>query len=155
MNSSCILFSIDYICSKLWSPNEFIKNINLHLNEQSILIGKKFQKIQQTFHEVEDMLKLNSTVQQKSRSSTSSTRRIKSTTPAFTNEAMLTFVQYYYDKMNYTIEKIIQRSLIQFIDLASINQMKYLFDQTKLLRLVFEGQNLDEQLNNIDQHRIR
>jgi hypothetical protein len=154
MNPSCLLFSIDYIRSKLWSPTEFVTNMNSHLNEQSILIGEKFYQIQQTFQEVEDMLKLNSTGQ-KSRSSTSSTRRTKTATPSITNEAMLTFIQYYYDKMNYCIQKLIERTLINFIDLASISETKYLIDQTKLIRFLFEGQNINEELTIIDKQRIR
>jgi hypothetical protein len=155
MNSSCLLFSTDYIRSKLWSPTEFVTNMRSHLNEQSILIGKKFSKIQQTFQEVEDLLKVNSSGSQKSRSSTSSTRRTKTATPAVTNEAMMTFIRYYYDKMNNTIQKIIERSLIHFIDLAAITETKYLIDQTKLIRFLFEGQDIDEQLTNIDTQRIR
>lgn len=154
MNSSCLLFSIDYIRSKLWSPTEFLTNIREHLNQQSIIIGKKFYEIQQTFQEVEDMLKLNSSGQ-KSRSSTSSTRRTKTATPSVSTEAMLTFIKYYNDKMNSCIQKIIERTLIHFIELASITETKYLIDQTKLIRFLFEGQNTDEQLINIDQQRIR
>jgi hypothetical protein len=126
-----------------------------HLNEQSTLIGKKLSQIHQTFQEVEDMLKLNSSGSQKSRSSTSSTRRTKSSTPAITNEAMLTFIRYYHDKMNLTIQKIIERTLSTYIELASITETKYLIDQTKLIRFLFEGQNEDEELTNIDSHRIR
>ncbi len=155
MNSSCLLFSIDYLRSKLWSPTEFVTHMRSHLNEQSIIIGEKLSQIQQTFREVEDMLKLNSTTTQKSRSSTSSTRRVKSTTPAINNEAMLTFIRYYYDKMNYCIQKLIERSLIHFIELASITETKYLIDQTKLIRFLFEGQNIDEHSMNIDQQRIK
>jgi hypothetical protein len=155
MNSSCLLFSTDYIRAKLWSPTEFVTNMRSHLNEQSILIGKKFSKIQQTFQEVEDLLKVNSSGSQKSRSSTSSTRRTKTATPAVTNEAMMTFIRYYYDKMNNTIQRIIERSLIHFIDLAAITETKYLIDQTKLIRFLFEGQDIDEQLTNIDTQRIR
>jgi hypothetical protein len=155
MNSSCLLFSIDYIRSKFWSPNEFVTEMRSHLKEQSIIIGKKLSQIQQTFHEVEDMLKLNSTTAQKSRSSTSSTRRTKTATPGITNEAMLIFVQYYYDKMNYCIQKLIERSLNNFVDLISTNETKYLIDQTKLIRFLFEGQNIDEQSTDIDQQRIK
>ncbi len=155
MNSSCLLFSIDFIRSKLWSPTEFVTNMRSHLNEQSILIGEKFHKIQQTFQEVEDMLKLNSNTTQKSRSSTSSTRQTKSTTPGITNESMLTFIRYYQEKMNNCIQNIIERSLVHFIELASITETKYLIDQTKLIRFLFEGQNIDEPLTNIDQQRIR
>ncbi|CAF4620321.1 unnamed protein product [Rotaria sp. Silwood1] len=146
MNSSCLLFSIDYIRSKLWTPTEFLENMRSHLNEQSILIGEKLHQIQQTFQEVEDMLKLNSTGP-KSRSSTSSTRRVKTATPAVTNEAMMEFVRYYHDKMNYCIQKIIERTLVTYIDLVSITETKYLIDQTKLIRFLFEGQDIDEQLN--------
>jgi hypothetical protein len=154
MNPTCLLFSIDYIRSKLWSPKEFVTNMRSHLTEQSILIGKKLHEIQQTFQEVEDMLKLNSN-EQKSRTSTSSTRRTKTATPAVTNEAMLTFIKYYYDKMNYCIQKIIERTLAHFIDLASITETKYLIDQTKLIRFLFEGQTTDEELISIDKQRIR
>ncbi|CAF0936921.1 unnamed protein product [Rotaria sordida] len=153
MNSSCLLFSIDYIRSKLWTPTEFLQNMHVHLNEQSILIGDKLHQIQQTFQEVEDMLKLNTTGQ-KSRSSTSSTRRGKTATPAVTNEAMMEFIRYYYDKMNFCIQKIIERTLTTYIDLVSITETKYLIDQTKLIRFLFEGQDNDEQLN-IDTQRIR
>ncbi len=146
MNSSCLLFSIDYIRSKFWSPNEFVTEMRLHLKEQSIIIGKKLSQIQQTFHEVEDMLKLNSTT---------STRRTKTATPGITNEAMLIFVQYYYEKMNYCIQKLIERSLNNFVDLTSTNETKYLIDQTKLIRFLFEGQNIDEQSTDIDQQRIK
>ncbi|CAF4952857.1 unnamed protein product [Rotaria sp. Silwood1] len=146
MNSSCLLFSIDYIRSKLWTPTEFLEKMRSHLNEQSILIGEKLHQIQQTFQEVEDMLKLNSTGS-KSRSSTSSTRRVKTATPAVTNEVMMEFVRYYHDKMNYCIQKIIERTLVTYIDLVSITETKYLIDQTKLIRFLFEGQDIDEQLN--------
>ncbi len=155
MNSSCLLFSIDYIRSKFWSPIEFVAEMRSHLNEQSIIIGKKLAQVQQTFREVEDMLKLSSTASQKSRSSTSSTRRTKSTTPGVTNEAMFTFIQHYYDKMNYCIQKLIERSLTNFVELAAVTETKYLIDQTKLIRFLFEGQNIDEQSTDIDQHRIK
>jgi hypothetical protein len=154
MNPSCLLFSIDYIRSKLWSPAEFVTNMRSHLTEQSILIGKKLNDIQHTFQEVEQMLKLNSN-EQKSRSSTTSSRRTKTSTPAVTHEAMLTFIKYYSNKMNYCIQKIIQRTLTNFIDLASFTETKYLIDQTKLIRILFEGQNIDKQLTNIDKQRIR
>ena len=153
LNSSCLLFSIDYICSKIWSPAEFLENMRSHLSEQSIEIGKKLRQIQRTFQEVEDMLKLNSTGQ-KSRSSTSSTRRTKASTPA-TNETMLTFIRYYQNKMISCVQKLIERTLLTFIDLTSVTETKYLIDQTKLIRFLFEGQNPDEQINNTDTHRIR
>ena len=155
MNSSCLLFSIDYIRSKLWSPKEFVTNLCAHLSEQSILIGKKLYQIRQTFQEVEEMLKLNSTNQTKSRSSTSSTRRTKTSTPGITNEGMLIFIKYYHEKMNFSIQKLIERSLNTFIDLASITETKYLIDQTKLIRFLFEGQNIEEDFINIDKNRIR
>jgi hypothetical protein len=154
MNSSYLLFSIDYIRSKLWSPTEFLEKISSHLNEQAILIGKKLYEIQQTFQEVDDMLKLNSSGQ-KSLSSTSSTRRTKTATPTISNEAMTIFIRYYHDKMNYCIQKIIERTLITFINLTSVSEAKYLIDQTKLIRVLFEGQNSAEQFNNIDTQRIR
>ena len=131
MNSSCLLFSVDYLRSKFWSPTEFIAEMRSHLKDHSITIGKKLEQIQQTFHEVEDMLKLSSTSSQKSRSSTSSTRRTKTATPGVTNEAMLTFIRHYYDKMNYCIQKIIERSLTTFGDLAAVTETKYLIDPTK------------------------
>lgn len=156
MNSSCLLYSIEYIRSKLWTPNEFVTQMREHLKEQSIAIGKKLATIRQTFQEVEEMLKLNSSNQDKSRSSTSSTRRTKTSTPAVTNEAMLIFVQFYQDKINQTIQRIIKRTLQNFIELASINETKYLIDQTKLIRFLFEGQELnDNEFGNIDQQRIR
>lgn len=156
MNSSCLLYSIEYIRSKLWTPNEFVTQMREHLKEQSIAIGKKLATIRQTFQEVEEMLKLNSSNQDKSRSSTSSTRRTKTSTPAVTNEAMLIFVQFYQDKINQTIQRIIERTLQNFIELASINETKYLIDQTKLIRFLFEGQELnDNEFGNIDQQRIR
>ncbi|CAF3476774.1 unnamed protein product [Rotaria socialis] len=154
MSSSCLLFSIDYVRSKLWSPTEFVENMRLHLNEQSILIGEKLNQIQQTFQEVEDMLKLNMTGQ-KSRSSTSSTRRAKTATPAVTNEAMMAFIRYYHDKMNHCIRRIIERTLMTYIDLLSISETKYLIDQTKLIRFLFEGQDSDEEIVHIDTQRIR
>ncbi|CAF5198135.1 unnamed protein product, partial [Rotaria magnacalcarata] len=154
MSSSCLLFSIDYARSKLWSPTEFVENMRLHLNEQSILIGEKLNQIQQTFQEVEDMLKLNVTGQ-KSRSSTSSTRRAKTATPAVTNEAMIAFIRYYHDKMNHCIRRIIERTLMTYIDLLSISETKYLIDQTKLIRFLFEGQDSDEEIVHIDTQRIR
>lgn len=154
MNSTCLLFSSDYIRSKLWSPTEFLTNMREHLIDQSKIIGKKFLNIQQTFEEVENMLKINSN-EQKSRTSTSSTRRTKTSTPSVTSDAMLIFINYYYDKMNYCIQKLIERSLIHYIELCSITETKYLIDQTKLLRFLLEGQNLDEQLNSIDHQRIR
>ena len=155
MSSSCLLFSTDYLRSKLWSPTEFVSHMRSHIKEQSINIGEKLSQVQQAFQEVEEMLKLNSNSSQKSRSSTSSTRRIKTATPAFASEAMQTFVKYYYEKMNHCIQKLIERSLSHFIDLASVTETKYLIDQTKLIRILFEGQNSDEQLTNIDKQRIR
>lgn len=154
MNSSCILFSIDYIRSKVWSPTEFVESMRRHLNEQSTIIGEKLHQIQRTFQEVEDMLKLNVSGQ-KSRSSTSSTRRTKTATPAVTNEAMISFMRYYYDKMNNCIQKLIERTLTAFIDLMSISETKYLIDHTKLIRFLFEGQDDDEQMINIDTQRVR
>lgn len=154
-NPSCLLFSPDYLRSKLWTPTEFLTEIRSHLREYSILIGKKLAQIQRTFTEVEDMLKLSSTAAQKSRTSTSSTRRTKTSTPAINNEAMLTFIRHYCEKMNHCIQKIIERSLMKFMELASVTETKYLIDQTKLIRFLFEGQDSDEQLHSIDEHRIR
>lgn len=154
MDSSCLLFSIDYIRSKLWSPTEFLDSIRSHLQEQAVLIGEKLHQIQQTFQEVEDMLKLNPSGQ-KSRTSTSSTRRTKTATPGVANEAMLSFIRYYHDKMNYCIQKLIERSLNAYIDLASVTETKYLIDHTKLLRFLFEGQDIEEEIVNVDTQRIR
>ena len=152
---SCLLFSIDYLRSKLWSPSEFLTDFRSHLQEHAKIIGKKLAQIQHTFNEVEDMLKLNSSTGQKSRTSTSSTRRTKTATPAIHNDAMLTFIRFYHEKMNYSIQKIIERSLAKFVELASVTETKYLIDQTKLIRFLFEGQNDEEQSHIIDEHRIR
>ncbi|CAF1326895.1 unnamed protein product [Adineta steineri] len=152
MNSSYLLFSIDYIHSKLWTPAEFFEKMSLHINEQAILIGKKLSEVQRRFQEVEDMVRLNSSGQ-KTPSSSSSTRRAK--TPTITQEAMMTFIRYYQDKMNHCIQIIIERTLRAFIQLASVSNDIYLFDQTKLIRLLFEVPNINEQSNNIDTQRIR
>ncbi|CAF1032650.1 unnamed protein product [Adineta ricciae] len=151
INSSYLLFSPDYIRSKLWSPAEFYENVSAHINEQADLIGKKFFEVQQRFQEVEEILKLNTS--QKSRTSTSSTRRTK--TPTAPNEAMLTFIRYYQDKMISCVQKIVERSLHVFVRLASVAEESYLTDQKKLVRELFDGQSIDEQFNQIDTERIR
>ncbi|UJR24993.1 hypothetical protein I4U23_006354 [Adineta vaga] len=153
INSSCLLFSPDYIHSKLWSPIEFYESISVHVNEQAILIGKKLFEVQQRFQEVEDMVKVNSS-QQKSRSSTSSTTR-RTKTPIVPNEAMITFIRYYHDKMISCIQKIIERSLHIYLQLASVSEQSYLNDQKKLVGILFEGESNNEQFNQIDTERIR
>ena len=154
MSPKCLLFSIDYIRSKSWLPTDFLNEMRIHLTERSIEIGKKLSCIQDTFREVEDMLK-SSTNEQKSRTSTSSTRRTKPMTTGVPNEAMKTFIQYYCEKMNRSIEKIIERTLHVYVDLVATTETKYLIDETKLIRYLFEGQNQDEFESNIDNQRIR
>ena len=155
MHPSCLLFSVDFLRSKVWPPNEFNEEMRRHLRERAKDIGKKFFRIQETFREVEEMLK-NTSNEQKSRTSTSSTRRTKTTfTPTGNNEAMRTFCHYYYNRMNHCIDKLIERSLSTFIELTATTETKYLIDQTKLIRFLFEGQNPEEENTNVDPQRIR
>jgi hypothetical protein len=167
MQPSCLLFSREFLRSKVrWPLNEFTDEMRTHLYERAKDIGKKFFRIQETFREVEEMLKSNTSEQTKSRTSTSSTttRRAKSNfTPTVSNEAMRSFVHYYYNRMNHCIDKLIERSLSTFIELAATTETKYLLDQTKLIRFLFEGQNHDDDDDddehqhetNVDTNRIR
>ncbi|CAF3388778.1 unnamed protein product, partial [Rotaria sp. Silwood2] len=71
-----------------------------------------------------------------------------------TDEPMMEFIKYYHDKMIYCIQKIIERTLLTYIDLVSITETKYLIDQTKLIRFLFEGKDINEQ-SIVDTQRIR
>lgn len=151
-NSSCLLFSPDFVRSKLWSPAEFVEQVSTHLREHAVLIGRTLFEVQQRFQEVEDMVRVNSPGQ-KSRTSTSSTRRTK--TPVVSNEAMATFIRYYHDKMNACVRQIIERSLRTFIQLAAVSTENYAADQTTLTRVLLEGEPLAEQHQHVDTDRIR
>ena len=154
MDSFSCLFSLDYIRSKLWSPAEFQTDVRAHLHDQAKLIGEKLSHIQTAFQEVEEIFKVR-VGEEKSRISTLSTKDIKLNTSTVTNEAMRTFIGFYSEKMICCIQKIIQRSLTTFIELIAVTETKYLIDQTKLIRLLFEGQDVKEQETSIDTHRIR
>lgn len=153
-SKSCLLFSLDEIRAKVWAPADFLNEMFVQIEQRSKRIGEKFLEVQQRFREVEENLKspLND---QKSRSSTSSTRRSKSISGGVTNEAMRSFVNFYLEKMIDCTVEIVERTLKAYLDLTLITETKYLTDQTKLIRFLFEGQTMTEFESTTDLHRIR
>ncbi|CAF1608265.1 unnamed protein product, partial [Didymodactylos carnosus] len=160
---NCTLFNIDYIKSKIWLPGEFLSTMKIHIQNEATLIGKKLYDVQRTFSDVEDILKL--TNKNTSRSRTPSTRRTTTTTTTTATPTTLTtqsttvnpaiqeFIKYYKKKITLTIQRIIDNTLKLYIELATVNETKYLIDETKMIRYLFEGQETEDM--EVDTNRIR
>jgi uncharacterized FlaG/YvyC family protein len=149
---SCLLFSLDFMRGQLWCVDQFFIDFESHLKEHATNIGKNLHQVQETFNQIETMLKQSST---RSSTTTTTTRKMKSTQVTNQVHPMATFVDHYKQKMRFCVEKLIERSLITFVNLLSTESTNYQMDQSTIIRLISRTELLDEHNQSIDFQRVK